>query len=145
MSAGQWVNEFHRCASAQCDELKVKCVWECCGATLSRSDRLIAHWRMESLDGQQEWHHLRLRGLRDRGGVWDSVKSTSGQPAVLYQLVCWAKLSWKSSCLFCCNNADFSFSSTNFWFIWFTLTIQISITLSSYFLCVVFSYWCFIT
>lgn len=27
-----------------------------------------------SLDGQQEWHHLRLTGLRGRGGMWDMFR-----------------------------------------------------------------------
>lgn len=66
----QLVNEpqVHRCASAQCDELSADIclgmLW--CNFVPQRPAHCsVEMWRV---DGQQEWHHLRLTGLRGRGG-----------------------------------------------------------------------------
>lgn len=86
----QLVNEpqVHRCASTQCDELSRDI---CLGMLRCHFvPQRPAHCSVErwSLDGQQEWHHVRLTGLRGMGVCGTLFRVHLGSRL---SSICWCK------------------------------------------------------
>lgn len=80
----------------------VTSVWECCGAILSHSVRLIAQWRCGvwmGAAGMAPSEANRPQGQKGRVGLCLGYIWTAGCPLSAGVR---ARLSWKSSCHFCC-------------------------------------------
>lgn len=80
----------------------VTSVWECCSATLSHCDRLIAQWRCGAA-GMAPSEAKQALGA----GLWGGWGRVCGPLFRVHLDSIWARLSWKSSCHFCCYECWF--------------------------------------